>query len=321
MNRLYMKKAIMFFLVFILVSTSFGFVQGVKMQENTIDLIDQTNGSFGCGGCEGASPMLLTDGFYIAQSFTPSHNVISKIVLCLKKSGTPPTGMKLTLFIRETLDGDNLVSMEKEIDDSEDIYFKLDFDIQDINVVSGNIYYMIIMTDDVSSENNGYSWFSTNENSYSQGRCWTSYNTVKWFVNEEYDMFFDTYWKDYSPSPPTIEGPNNAVAQKRYDYTFSTTDPEGDNVEYYIEWGDGKMFKWTGPYESGEQVIKSHLWTYEGNYTICVKARDTYGAESDWTTTKLTMPKNKMYYQMNILFERFIHRISIIEKILNQILL
>jgi hypothetical protein len=46
--------------------------------------------------------------------------------------------------------------MEKKIDISEDIYFKLEFDIQDINVVAGNIYYMIIMTDDISSENNGY---------------------------------------------------------------------------------------------------------------------------------------------------------------------
>jgi len=318
MNRLYMKKSIMFFLVFLLVTTSFGFVQGVYIKENTIDVIDQTNGSAGCGGCDSANSMLITDGFYIAQSFTPSHNVISKIVLYLKKTGTPPTDMKLTLFIRETLDGDDLVSMEKEIDGSEDIYFLLDFDIQDINVISGNTYYMIIMADDVGSENNGYGWYNNYENSYSRGSCWTSFNTVKWFEKEACDMFFDTYWTDFSPSPPTIEGPNNAVAQKRYDYTFSTTDPEGDDVEYFIEWGDGKKFIWTGPYESGEQVIKSHSWTYEGNYTIRVKARDTYGAESDWTTTELTMPKNKMYYQMNILFERFIHRISIIEKILNK---
>jgi hypothetical protein len=65
------------------------------MQENTKEIIDQTNGSFGCGGCEGANPMLLTEGYYIAQSFTPSQNVISKIALCLKKSGTPPTDMKI----------------------------------------------------------------------------------------------------------------------------------------------------------------------------------------------------------------------------------
>ena len=263
--------------------TSFGLVQGVKIQGNTIDLIDQTNGSFGCGGCEGADPMLLTKGFYIAQSFTPSQDVLSRIVLCLKKSGDPSAVMKLTLFIRQTLDGDDLVSMEKEIDGDTDIYFKLDFDIQDINVVSGNLYYMIIMTDDVGSDNNGYSWFSTSENSYSQGSCWTSYNALKWFENEEYDMFFDTYWKDYSPSPPTIVGSNNGIAQKRYNYIFSASDPEGDDIEYFIDWGDGKMFKWTGPYKSGEQVIKSHSWTYEGNYTIRVKARDTYGAESDWT--------------------------------------
>jgi hypothetical protein len=296
MERLYMKKVTTIFLVFLFIITSFSFVQGVKIQDNTIELIDQTNGGGGsCSGCEGASPMLLTDGVYIAQSFTPSHNVISKIVLYLTKSGTPPAGMKLTLFIRETLDGEDLVSMEKELDGNEDIYFLLNFDIQDINVISGNMYYMIIMTDDVGSENNGYSWFSTNENSYKRGSCWTSFNMIKWTEKEEYDMFFDTYWRDYSPNPPTIEGTNDGSAQERYYYTFSTTDPEGDDVEYYIEWGDGRRFKWIGPYESGEQVTKSHAWTYDGNYTIRVKARDIYGAESDWATMELTLPKNKVF--------------------------
>ena len=291
MNRLYMnmKKAIMFLLVLLLVTTCFGFVQGVKTQENTVELIDQSSGGGGCGGCSGASTFLLTDGFYIAQSFEPSHNIISKIVLDLKKTGDPPLGMKLTLSIRETLDGDNLVSMEKEIDN-----VKMIFDIQDIDVVSGKMYYMIVMTNDVGTQNNGYGWYNTNENSYSRGSCWTSSNSVTWFEEEARDMFFVTYWKDYSPSQPNIEGPHNGAARERYDYTFSTTDPEADDVEYYIEWGDGMKSNWIGPYKSGEQVIKSHSWTYEGNYMIRVKARDVHGAVSDWTNIELTMPKNKV---------------------------
>jgi hypothetical protein len=140
---------------------------------------------------------------------------------------------------------------------------------------------------------------------------------VKWFETEESDMFFETYWKDYGPSMPTIEGSNNGVAQKRYDFTFLTIDPEGDDVEYYIEWGDGNMFKWTGPYKSGEQIIKSHSWTYEGNYTINVIARDTYGAESNLATFNVYLTKSKVI-SIPLFLQRFFQNFLIFEKILNQ---
>ncbi len=316
MNKFYIKK-FMFFLIFLLVTTSFDYVHGVKMQEKTIDILDQENGGVGCGGCEGATPMLITDGYYYAQSFTPSHNVLSRVKLFLKKSGTPPIGMKLTLFIRETPDGDNLASIEKEIEGCEFINFFFDLDIQDINVIPGNMYYMVIMTHDVCTDNNGYGWYSTNENPYSKGSFWTSYNMIKWSENEECDMFFQTYWKDYGPDTPTIEGSNNGVAQKRYDYTFSTIDPEGDDVEYYIKWDDGKEFKWTGPYKSGEQVIKSHSWTYEGNYTISVIARDTYGAESDLATFDVYLIKSKEI-GISLFLQKLFQRFPFFEKIIKQ---
>ncbi len=288
MDRLYIKKVIIIFLVFLFILTSFGFVQGIQTQENSVDLIDQSNGAE-CVGCSGAGNFLLTDGFYIAQGFTPSHNILSKIILVLKRSGSPPEDTKLTLFIRETLNGDDLVLMEKEIDSTAMI-----FDIQDIDVIPGNLYYMIITTDYTSTGNDGYGWYHGDSNSYSGGNCWTKSEATTWLENEECDMFFYTYWKDYSPSIPTIEGSYTGSAPKRYEYTFSTTDPEGHDVEYYIKWGDGREFKWTGPYDSGEQITKSHSWTYAGNYTISVKARDIHGAESDWTTMEIIMEKNKV---------------------------
>jgi len=38
-----------------------------------------------------------------------------------------------------------------------------------------------------------------------------------------------------------------------------------------------------GPYASGESVTASHTWTAAGRYDIRVKARDSFGAESDWS--------------------------------------
>jgi hypothetical protein len=67
-----------------------------------------------------------------------------------------------------------------------------------------------------------------------------------------------------------------------YNYTTKTTDPDGDNVYYKWDWGDGTS-DWLGPYPSGENVSASHLWTRPGSYNITVKAKDIHGAESLWS--------------------------------------
>ncbi len=109
------------------------------------------------------------------------------------------------------------------------------------------------------------------------------------------------------PFPPSITGTINGQAGKEYYYTFSTTDPEGDDVYYYIEWGDGDKEEWIGPYESGEEEIRSHTWSKTGAYTIRAQAKDIYEAKSGWTILKITMPMNKAL-NMNLLFLRFLQQ-------------
>ena len=274
--------------MFLFVISSFSIIQGFKVEENSIDLIDQNNRY--CTGCNCAEPIMLFEGFNIAQSFTPSHNALSKVLFFMTKTGSPPA-MKLTFHIRETLDGDNLVSMEKEINGTEMV-----IDFEDINVISGNLYYMIIMIDDISTPANGYGLYRTIYNSYYRGSFWTKVTQEEWTENTETDILFVTYWKDYCPDEPMIDGPPEGNAQERYGYTISTDDPDGDEVEYQIDWGDGTITNWYGPYASGEEVKREHQWAYEDNYTIRVKARDVYGAESEWTSMEISMPKNRVYF-------------------------
>jgi len=309
MDRFHTKKAIIIFFMFLFFTSNFSFVQGFKAEENSIDLIDQNNRS--CTGCNCAETITLFEGFYIAQSFTPTHNVLSKILFFVSKTGNPQT-MELTLNIRETLDGENLLSMQKVTNGTEMI-----FDFEDINIISGNLYYMIITIDGISTPSNGYSLYKTIYDSYNRGSFFTKLNTAKWTENTETDMLFVTYWKDYSPSIPTIEGPYTGVASKRYEYNLSTTDPEGDDIEYYIEWGDGKKFVWTGPYESGELVTISHRWTYADNYTIRVKARDIYELESDCITMNIIISKNNVF--LNLLIQ-FLENHPFIYKIVQKLL-
>jgi hypothetical protein len=120
------------------------------------------------------------------------------------------------------------------------------------------------------------------------------------------------------PSKPTgISSGNIGV---KYNFTTSSTEPNDDEIRYGWDWdGDGSVNDWTKFYQSGQIIQITNTWSSMGEYNVKVKAKDEFGTESEWSEPlTVTMPKNKMYYQMNILFKRFIHRFSFFEKILNQ---
>lgn len=98
------------------------------------------------------------------------------------------------------------------------------------------------------------------------------------------------------PNRPSISGPNNGKSGESYSYVISATDPDGDDLSYFIDWGDGSNSGWMGPNPSGDEITVTHTWSFSGTYTIKVKAKDTDGSESNWATLEVTMPKNKAYY-------------------------
>jgi len=86
------------------------------------------------------------------------------------------------------------------------------------------------------------------------------------------------------PNPPTITGPHYGKINTEYTYIFGPfTEPDGDSIYCYCDWGDGTPSDWFGPYSSGETVNASHMWTEPGTYSIQVKLRDINGLESDWS--------------------------------------
>jgi hypothetical protein len=112
------------------------------------------------------------------------------------------------------------------------------------------------------------------------------------------------------PTPPTIQGPSSGKAKQPINYTFTSTDPNGDNVSYYIEWGDNTTSGWLGPHASGTTITQSHSWAKKGTYTIKAKAKDIYGNESGWGTLTITMPLSyepPQYQFFQWLFHRFPH--------------
>jgi len=85
-----------------------------------------------------------------------------------------------------------------------------------------------------------------------------------------------------TPSAPS--GPTSGYADSTYSFSAGTTDPDRDNVAYQFDWGDGNLSSWSSYVSSGSSVSMSHSWSSAGTYSVKVKAKDSDGAESDWSS-------------------------------------
>ena len=121
-----------------------------------------------------------------------------------------------------------------------------------------------------------------------------------------------------NPLAPDINGPTSGKPGTPLTYTFTSTDPDGDQVSYYVDWGDGDITDWTDFQPSGDSYSESHTWTTQGTYVIRAKAKDTEGYESDWGELEVTMPRNKASY--NSLFLRFLERFLILEEFISRMI-
>ncbi len=97
--------------------------------------------------------------------------------------------------------------------------------------------------------------------------------------------------------PPQPDGTISGRFNVMYNYTASTTDPDGDNIYYMFSWGDGTYSDWMGPYESGLAVTATHSFT-KGYYSIRVKAKDTLDNESEWSDPlPISMPRGRNLFE------------------------
>jgi len=104
-----------------------------------------------------------------------------------------------------------------------------------------------------------------------------------------------------APAAPTITGELNGRIRVEYEYTFSSNDPNGDDVFYYIDWGDGEFTDWIGPYDSGQQITVSHTWSEKGTYNIKARAKDTDNLWGPWGELEVTMPMSQPSVNQQIL--------------------
>ena len=244
-------------------------------------------------------------GIYKAQSFKPSKSPLVMVRIFIVKLNDADCDM--TLSIREDLYGEDLVSetvSSNVIPENPVIDFDfgvVDFNFADIDVEIEKTYYIIFKVEcndysnyfwpgihnDSDPYDRGSEWYYCTENA-----SWINYDEIYPYCDRAFETY--TYGENNPPNIPSIIGPNSGKRGIDYNYTIVSTDPEADDIFYTIKWGDDRSRYYFTPFTSGEEFVAQHNWSDNGEYTIMVKGNDVYGAESEWATFKVSMPKNKI---------------------------
>jgi len=122
---------------------------------------------------------------------------------------------------------------------------------------------------------------------------YTKYEMFEWgALWGQPDLGIEPVVTNEAPDAPDIDGPTSGDAGEEYCWTFHSTDPDGDDVMYIIDWGDGTTEE-TDYYPSCTPVEVCHTYDEQGTYIIRAKAKDPYEAESDWAYLEVEMPVNQ----------------------------
>jgi len=226
----------------------------------------------------------------LAQSFTPTLPILTKVILRLKSTGTPEF-YYYYVDIKSSYLGSALTTAN--IDRSELVIGTniCEFDFPDISVTPGTKYYIILRGVSDSSDSSHVYWWYGYPDPYAGGDAW--YESISgWNYLQEgivrCDFCFETYGKvennpPYAPAQPS--GPTSGVVDVSYFYTTSAIDPDGDDIRYGWDWdGDGIVDEYSNLMNSGNVDSRSHTWTSTGIYNVKVKAKDEHNALSGFSS-------------------------------------
>jgi hypothetical protein len=280
----------------------------VDQEQNNVAQYDNNNSS-GVGICIGE----------FAQSFIPTIPILTRVELCITSRGNPED---LYISIRDDLDGEDLTNTNLNGRLYENLSWVF-FDFQDITVNPGQLYF-IIWHPIHNTQEDIYFWHHGSNNPYEKGKPWWKFKTT-WHCFEDYfiefpkiDFCFRTYGYSEPPSNPEITGATSGEPGTQYKYNVVSIDPDGDKIFYYIDWQDGNIQEWAGPYNSNVTQTFTHTWDEQGEYSVRAKAKDQYDFESEWTTLEISLPKNKQINNPILQFlENHLHLFPILRHILN----
>ena len=169
------------------------------------DDLDQSQQLYNWFGPVGSGPLWSFSNYILAQSFTPTKNLLTRIELYIGKNST--TTFDYTVAIRDDLNGSDLASVNLSAAEITTANFSWEeFDIPDLMVTPGDTYYIVSST--VNATDNWYYWgLYMNGTVYPNGTIYyTINNGMNWPEEPNGDMTFNTYGVDATFLNLTVTG-------------------------------------------------------------------------------------------------------------------
>ena len=144
--------------------------------------------------------------------------------------------------------------------------------------------------------------------------------------NQDRYPLMKPFGKNKPPHQPIVLGHPYGKPGIKYNIRTQLIDGDGDSIFCMWDWGDDSYSAWLGPFESGKYISASHAWS-KGIYEIRVKAKDSNGAESNWSdslaltieneppTVNIIKPEKALYIRNRKILPRFIRKTLILRKI------
>ncbi|KYK20180.1 hypothetical protein AYK24_04075 [Thermoplasmatales archaeon SG8-52-4] len=108
------------------------------------------------------------------------------------------------------------------------------------------------------------------------------------------DIYFDMIYAvpNDPPLQPSITGPNGGKKGQAYTFNFNSVDPNGDQVKYFIDWGDTNTES-TALVTEGTNHPVQHTYAEDGTYTITAYAQDALGLNGDPSIKEFKVARSK----------------------------
>ena len=88
-----------------------------------------------------------------------------------------------------------------------------------------------------------------------------------------------------------------------------------------FDWGDNTTSGWLGPFTSGATATAQKSWAVKGTYAVKVKAKDVYGAESNWSDPlAVTMPLSQLLQNpfVETILQWFSHLMTVLKVLVSR---
>ena len=82
-----------------------------------------------------------------------------------------------------------------------------------------------------------------------------------------------------------MDGPTHGPIGINHSFIVELTDPEGDDIFFFVDWGDGNNSGWLGPFSDDTVEVEIvHQWSYLDSFPIRIETRDDIGAQHGYIT-------------------------------------